>query len=167
MGGLGGKYESEGSFVEVQVVKLERDCGGCRRIRRGAAAVEFAIVAPVFVLMVFGMIEFGRAIMVQQVITNAAREGARYAVLDGSTSSSAKTVVNNYLSSGGVAANAATVKVMNAGGTEVEPSTIGYGETVTVAISIPYTSVTWLPAPWFLKNATLSASTVMRRETVE
>ncbi len=47
--------------------------------------MEFAVVAPVFLLLVFGMIEYGRMVMVQQVITNASREGARVAVLDGST----------------------------------------------------------------------------------
>ena len=41
------------------------------------------MVAPVLFLIVFGMIEFGRMVMVQQVITNASREGARVAVLDG------------------------------------------------------------------------------------
>ncbi len=39
--------------------------------------MEFAVVAPVFLLLVFGMIEYGRMVMVQQVITNASREGAR------------------------------------------------------------------------------------------
>ena len=43
---------------------------------RGVAAVEFALVAPLFLLFLFGMIEFGRMVMVQQVLTNASREGA-------------------------------------------------------------------------------------------
>ncbi len=55
-------------------LKVENLCRSCRRNRRGAAAVEFAIVAPVFFLLVFGMIEYGRMVMVQQVITNASRE---------------------------------------------------------------------------------------------
>ncbi len=45
--------------------------------------MEFAIVAPIFFMMIMGMLELGRAVMVQQVITNASREGARVAVLDG------------------------------------------------------------------------------------
>ena len=55
-----------------------RDClaGRLRSRRRGAAATEFAIVAPVFFLMVIGFIEFGRALMVQQVLVNASRVGA-------------------------------------------------------------------------------------------
>ena len=39
--------------------------------RRGVAAVEFALVAPLFFMFVFGIIEFGWMVMVQQVITNA------------------------------------------------------------------------------------------------
>src|SRR5882757_936386 len=74
---------------------VEKFCRTCRRNRRGAAAVEFAIVAPVFFLLVFGMVEYGRMIMVQQVITNAAREGARVGVLDGSALSDVTTAVNN------------------------------------------------------------------------
>ena len=44
---------------------------------RGAAAVEFALILPVFLLLVLGMIEFARAYNVQISVTNAAREGAR------------------------------------------------------------------------------------------
>jgi Flp pilus assembly protein TadG len=56
------------------------------KTRSGVAAVEFALVVPIFLLLVFGIIEFGRALMVQQVLVNASREGARQAVLDGATS---------------------------------------------------------------------------------
>ena len=80
-------------------LKVENFFRSCRRNRRGTAAVEFAIVAPVFFLLVFGMIEYGRMVMVQQVITNASREGARVGVLDGSTSTNVTTAVNNYLTS--------------------------------------------------------------------
>ena len=62
--------------------------------RRGAAVVEFALVVPVFILLVFGMIEFGRAIMVQQVLVNASREGARQAVLDGTTVADIESQIN-------------------------------------------------------------------------
>src|SRR5687768_2436293 len=73
--------------------KLERPCRLYRRNRRATAAVEFAIVAPVFLLLVFGMIEYGRMVMVQQIITNASREGARTAVLDGATTAGVQSAV--------------------------------------------------------------------------
>jgi Flp pilus assembly protein TadG len=52
---------------------------------RGAAAVEFALLLPLLLLIVFGIIDFGRAINAQITITQAAREGARVMALPGGT----------------------------------------------------------------------------------
>jgi len=49
--------------------------------QNGASAVEFAILLPFLVLLVFGIIEFGLLLYNQQVITNASREGARAAIV--------------------------------------------------------------------------------------
>ena len=50
-----------------------------RRDSRGQALVEIALVAPLFFLMVFGVIDLGRVVWANDVAANAAREGARYA----------------------------------------------------------------------------------------
>ncbi|MDX6613192.1 MAG: hypothetical protein QOD75_2378 [Blastocatellia bacterium] len=61
---------------------------------RGAALVEFAIGATVFLTAMFAVIEFGRALWVHNALTDAARRGARYAVLNPSSSAAAvKNVV--------------------------------------------------------------------------
>lgn len=125
--------------------------------RSGVAAVEFAIVAPVFFVLVFGMIEFGRMVMVQQILTNASREGARRAVLDAATTDNVTTVVNDYLTSASI--SGATVSV-----TPGPPSSAAFGDPVTVDVSVPFSSVSWMPSPWFLSATTLTATTVMRRE---
>ena len=122
--------------------------------------VEFAVIAPVFFLLVFGMIEFGRMVMVQQVITNASREGARRAVLDGATTPGVEAAVNNYLSSSNI--NNATIDV-----DPDPPSNAGYGEPVTVTVTVGFDEVSWLPTPMFLGGTAMSASTVMRRESVQ
>ena len=140
--------------------KLEKPCRMFRRNRRAAAAVEFAVVAPVFFLLVLGMIEYGRMVMVQQVITNASREGARQAVLDGSTTAEVTTVVNDYLTSGSI--SGATVTV-----TPNPPTNAEFGDPVTVSVSIPFSQVSWLPSPMYLGGKTLTATTVMRRESVQ
>lgn len=128
--------------------------------RRGAALVEFALVAPIFLAIIVGSIEFGRAIMVQEALTNASREGARVGVLDGSLTTDVSSAVNTYLT--GMSISGATTAV-----SPTDPGTSPNGTQVTVTVSIPYTTVTWVPSPWFLKNATLSAITVMQRTSIE
>lgn len=44
---------------------------------------EFALVAPIFFLLLFGIIDFGRYVYYVQILNNAAREGARYAIVHG------------------------------------------------------------------------------------
>jgi Flp pilus assembly protein TadG len=133
--------------------------------------VEFAVVAPVFFLFVFGMIEFGRMVMVEQIITNASREGARMAVLDPSTTSSTSwhdqivSAVTTYLTNAGipnVTSNCVTVNPNDPSASSVKP-----GDPVTVTVTIPFNQVSWLPTPLFLGGKNLTASTVMRRETVQ
>jgi Flp pilus assembly protein TadG len=51
---------------------------------RGSTLVEFSIAATVFLTAMFGVIEFGRALWVHNALTDAARRGARYAVLHSS-----------------------------------------------------------------------------------
>lgn len=131
-----------------------------RGVRRGASAVEFAIVAPIFFMVVLGIIEFGRMAMVQQIITNAAREGARVGILDNSTQATVSAKVQQYLSAASL--SSAKVKVV-----PDPPSSAGFDQPVTVTVSIPFDDVSWLPAPFFIKKTVLSAEAVMRRETVE
>lgn len=144
-------------------VKLEKVCRLCRRNRRGAAAVEFAIIAPLFFLLIFGLIEFGRMVMVQQIITNASREGARIAVLDGTTKQEVQAAVMNYLQS-------ARIYGVSPEDIPVDPdppNAAGYGEPVTVTVTIPFNQVSWLPGSFFNRDIELTASTIMRRETVQ
>ncbi len=53
---------------------------------RGQALVEFSIVAPLFFLLLFAIIDFGRYVYYVQILNNAAREGARYAIVHGAAS---------------------------------------------------------------------------------
>lgn len=140
---------------------LKKQFGSRRKNQpRGAAAVEFAIVAPIFFMVVLGIIEFGRMSMVQQIITNGAREGARIAVFDDTTTAQVEARVNNYLASTGITGHSVDVDPS-------PPSLAGFDDPVTVTIIIPFDKVSWLPAPFFIKGTDLQARAVMRRETVE
>jgi Flp pilus assembly protein TadG len=132
-----------------------------QRRRPGTAALEFAIVLPLLFTMLFGIIQFGRIIMVQQVLTNACREGARMAVLDGSNAAGVTTAVQNCLANGSV--SGATVLLSPS-----DPSTAVYGQPVTVTVRIPVNRAVWIANPAFVPGTTqLSASATMRRETVQ
>jgi hypothetical protein len=54
-----------------------------RRLRHGQALVEFALVAPIFFVLLFAIIEGGRLIFYYHTLGNATREGARYAIVHG------------------------------------------------------------------------------------
>lgn len=126
--------------------------------RRGAAVTEFAVVAPVFFLMIIGFIEFGRALMVQQVLVNAARVGAREAILASgqATVQSVTDAIADYTE--GITVHPVTVDV------SPNPATAKAGDMITVTASVNFIDVSWLPAPWFLGDALLSSSSTMRKE---
>ena len=56
----------------------------CKTDQRGSTLVEFAIGATVFLMAMFAVLEFGRALWVHNALADAARRGARYAVLHSS-----------------------------------------------------------------------------------
>jgi Flp pilus assembly protein TadG len=128
-------------------------------LRRGAAVTEFAIVAPVFFMMVIGFIEFGRALMVQQVLINASRVGARMASTTAATSSAVQDAVEDYTA--GVAVPGVSVAV------SPNPSSATAGTVITVTASVPFENVSWMSAPWFLGGKTLTANSQMRKEGYE
>jgi Flp pilus assembly protein TadG len=90
-----------------------------QRVRKGAVAVEFAIVAPVLLAIMFGMIQYGKAFEMQNQLQVAAREGARFASMDHTGMlSSGQTAnqkliqeVKNFLATYGIAQSDVTVTV--------------------------------------------------------
>jgi len=126
--------------------------------RRGAAVVEFAFVAPLFLTLIAGTIELGQGIVLMQLLTNASRQGARVAGYDTTTSTSTvTTAVNNYLSNEGISGATTTV-------TPNPPSGASDGQQVSVSVSLVFDNVRWLPSSFFLGGQTLTATSVMCRQ---
>ena len=69
---------------------------------RGQTLVEFAIVAVMLLMLLLGVVEFCRMVLVYTTVANAARAGARYAIVHGTDNPAStddiKTVVKNFLS---------------------------------------------------------------------
>jgi Flp pilus assembly protein TadG len=83
-----------------------------RRGERGAALIEAAMIIPVLLLIAAGIFEFGRAYQHWQVLTNAAREGARFSVTPTATNADVEAVIREYMRIGGLEHHAtATVNV--------------------------------------------------------
>src|SRR5215208_1967088 len=82
-----------------------------RKNQRGAALIETAVTLPLILLVSVGIFEFGRAYQTWQVLTNAAREGARVAVLLDATDDQVKATVRTYITDGGLP-DAATTDIV-------------------------------------------------------
>ncbi len=137
-----------------------------RRGERGAALVEAAITVPAILLISVGIFEFGRAYQTWQVLTNASREGARVAVLEGPTDGDVRSRVNSYLTNGGLTSLADSNIVVNrtvplTGSTTASQVTVNYPFEFMVLNPVVRlvtpTSKTGQPI-------TMSAATLMRNE---
>jgi len=127
--------------------------------RLGAAAVEFAAVAPVFILLVFGMIEFGRAVMLQHAMTDAARAGCRKAVLVTTRSADdATSTAHEYLSVAASDSSDCRVTI-----TPGDLSTIERGTEITMMVEADYSDLSWV-IPGFMGEIVLRGESTMLRE---
>jgi Flp pilus assembly protein TadG len=114
--------------------------GWMQRRARGQALTEFALVVPLLLLMVIGMMEFGRAWSQSQVITDAARQGARMAALLNNSSAgqdSVRRVVRRALAAGNIIATDQMIDIdpTNEG---VSGWKAGTNTPVGVSLAIPY-----------------------------
>jgi Flp pilus assembly protein TadG len=128
---------------------------------RGAAATEFALLLPVFLMILFGIIEFGMIMYGREVVTNAAREGARAGIVQGPpkrTSGEITTIANNYLTGTGI--NQADVTFTPTGVGLASPSTLTVTAVYNYNFLIPYIpNVLGVPNP-----LVITTQAVMRHE---
>jgi Flp pilus assembly protein TadG len=129
-----------------------------RLSRSGAAVVEFAVVAPVMILLTMGMIEVGRMVMVKQIMVNASREGARFGALPGSSNEEVTARVQSELESASIAGVQVTV-------TPAGLATAEAGTAVKVQLSVAASQISWVPNPLFSFSKNITTSTTMRRES--
>jgi Flp pilus assembly protein TadG len=137
-----------------------------RRIRdqNGAALVEFAIVLPVLLLLIFGMIEFSVMLYDKAMLTNASREGARagivYSYPAPITTTEITQTVNDYLQGHMITFGATSTPTVAVSG-----ACTGSGSSLTVTVTYPYN---FLILPNFVQTLsgtfTLEAQTTMRCE---
>ena len=138
--------------------------------RRGAAAVEFAVAAPLLLLFVLGIIDVGQFINVGQTVSNASRKGARLAAR--STTLNASQVdasVASYMTDiyPYIPASAVKVTVLDGSGAAVPAGDLtktATGSPISVQVVLQYDPVRWLSGLIQLNSRTIATTTVTRRE---
>jgi hypothetical protein len=133
--------------------------GARRRRSRGQALVEFAIVAPMFFLVLFAVVEAGRFMLYYETLNNATREGARYAIVNGANTLGCPTgppapgstpcdeagddVVQRVREAafGVLGAGVIVTPIWH------DPADNGRGSTITVTATYTYASIIPLPLP--------------------
>ncbi|HET8933026.1 MAG TPA: TadE/TadG family type IV pilus assembly protein [Polyangiales bacterium] len=86
-------------------MKRTADSTRAHRKREGAAALEFALVLPLLVILLFGIIDFGYLMFVVSTMNNAAREGARRGAVESTTAnvvSASNLAAQRYLNAAGL-----------------------------------------------------------------
>lgn len=137
--------------------------------RRGAAVVEAALVLPIFFMVVLGIVEFGRAFMISQMLQNSAREGCRKAVTGAYSSATVSSDIKTELAAAGVKAADVTVTItvtVESGNPAVANNEVSSATTkdlVSVTVSVPFSKVALIPGK-YLGSKTLTGRSAMRHE---
>lgn len=115
------------------------------RPRRGAAAVEFALIlALILVPVLFGCWEVGCMVDAQQLLQNAAREGARRAASGSMTSAQVRQVVLDYLRNGGIPVANAVVTVENLTTASGEVKDAEQLDRLRITVTVPINDFQWI-----------------------
>ena len=126
--------------------------------RRGAAIVETAVVAPLLVLAMFGMIEVGYAFMIKQTVTLASREGARSGALPGATEADVTSAVSAAMTAAHLSGYTLTSNIGTLGPTDVE---------IWVQVSLPLNRATFTGTMLGGGSFDIVGRTTMRREGID
>ena len=145
------------------------------RSEKGAELLEAAITIPILLLISVGIFEFGRAYQTSEVLINAAREGARIAVLDGTSDDDIRNRVNQYLRDGGVLKQNPPETVESRGGSIPINRVVALTASSTasqVQVDLPFSFIMLNPVIRLITPSsttgkapiTLTANAVMRNE---
>jgi Flp pilus assembly protein TadG len=132
---------------------------------RGAALLETAITLPLILLVSVAIFEFGRAYQTWQVLTNAAREGARVAVLSGTTPDQIRGAVKTYAEVGGLTVTDGQISID-------QFKSVGTWTGSEITVAYPFEFMVLNPVAQMVSSGsklgealTISAVAVMRNET--
>lgn len=127
------------------------------KTRRGAVAVEFALVLPLLILLVSGIWELGRVISVYQVLTNACREAGRQAASGKLSADEVRQVLLDYLNGAGIDTTGMTEPTITnlTDGSRSEPVDAEQLDHFQLTAALPYANVRLTPLNIFIPSSTV------------
>jgi Flp pilus assembly protein TadG len=128
--------------------------------RRGAAVVEFAILAPLLGIFIVGLCEVSRGIMVKSVLTDAARHACRTGIRPAANNDAIIADVNKVLGDNHISTTAATVTIL-VNGQVADASTATGNDEISVKVSIPFGQVSWTAGFFFIASQTVESETLV------
>ncbi len=132
-------------------------------VRRGIAATEFAVIAPFLGILILGMFELARGIMVKQMLNDAARRACRVAIQPQKANSDVTSEINNILSDNGIPTADATITVQVNGAT-ANCNTAKQNDKVSVKVAIPTSDTFWISSHWLSSSSIMSDAVTMLRQ---
>jgi Flp pilus assembly protein TadG len=128
--------------------------------QRGSALIETAITIPIVLLVSIAVFEFGRAYQTWQVLTNAAREGARVAIIAGTTDQQVSDTVRNYLTTGRLTnPGAASININRA---------VPFGSTTasSVTVNLPFSFIVLNPVARLVSSNSTAGNAPLTMQAV-
>lgn len=130
--------------------------------RRGLSSIEAALVIPLLILVVMGIIEYGWMFLKVQQINNAARHGARIGITENATNADVSTGVSTLMTSAGLAGSGYVLSFAPADVATARP-----GSAVTITVTVPYANVSIVRDFRLIPKPTnIAGSTTMFKEGV-
>jgi Flp pilus assembly protein TadG len=142
------------------------------RTRRGAAAVELALVVPFLAILFLGMTEMSRMLIVKVALNNAARKGCQTGILVGKTNQDITADTIDVMRTRGFSSTqfnppsvgSVTITVTDPAGTSVSDAlSATAGSKVTVQVAVPVSSTAWITS-YFLSSTTSQSETVVMKK---
>jgi Flp pilus assembly protein TadG len=133
--------------------------------RSGVAAVETAVVLPILAMFMIGLWEVGQLIETQQLLNNAAREGARRAATGSTTApytahyADIQSICTNYLTATNISTTGIQVTVTDVtqgAGPSFDPTTATQGDLLYVQVTLPFNNVRWALLPQLYTSTNIS-----------
>ena len=127
--------------------------------RGGAAAVEFALIAPLLLFLIAGALEFSRGIMVKEILQDAARKACRTGIRTDRDNTAVIDDVNDILTDNKINPAQATITIL-VNGVAADVKTAKRNDKISVKVAVPVSAVSWT-TNIYLSGGTIESETMV------